>query len=233
MAYRAALILPLSLLAACGDRERTAIAPEARDPAVMAALYDPLMVDPDLASQNRPYAALDGGGPPSATIPLVKRSDEAVAAAKAEAAKLLGKEIPSAPSPASGDDDAISPESIGLAAASLSAEGKRCAAKLGYSARWVLALPPALPIYPRAHVQEAGGNDLDGCKLRAVNFLTPVALGDVTAFYHAWLIKAGAAPALRSEGADTVLTASQGSARFRVNIRKTAEGLTEVDLIAG
>ena len=227
MAYRAALILPLILLGACSDREQTALAPEARDPAVLNVLYDPLMVDPDLASQNRPYAALDGGGPASAMIPLVKRSDEAIAAAKAEAAKLLGKDIQSAPSPTSGDDDATSPESIGLAAASLSAEGKRCAAKLGYSARWALALPPALPIYPRGHVQEAGGNDLDRCKLRAVNFLTPVPLPDVVAFYHAKL--SPASPSYRLQGGDHVLRAGA----MLVYIRLTFDGLTEVDLIAG
>jgi hypothetical protein len=230
---RCALLVPLALLAACGEQATTALAPELRDPAVVGAINDPIMVDPDLASQNRPSAALEGGGPASATIPLLKRRAEEVAAAKAEAQKLLGKEIPPAPAPASGNGDAVSPESLGLAAAVLSGEGKRCAAKLGYTAHWATKLPAALPIYPRGHVQEAAGNDLDGCKLRAVNFLTPVAGEDVAAFYHAWLGKSGAAPVLRLDGADTVLTASKGGVRFLVYVRKTPEGLTEVDLVTG
>ena len=147
------------------------------------------------------------------------------------ALKLLGKEIPTAPSPASGDSDAVSPESLGLAAAALSGEGKRCAAKLGYTARWALQLPTVLPIYPRGHLQEAAGNDLDGCKLRAVNFLTPVAVEDVVAFYNARL--GGASASYRLDGADHVLRASKGGAQFLVLVRKTPDGLTEVDLVSG
>ena len=228
---RCVLLVPLALLAACSEQASTALAPEARDPVVVSAINDPLMVDPDLASQNRPSAALEGGGPASAMIPLVKRTDAEIAAAKAEAQKLLGKEIPTALSPASGDSDAVSPESLGLAAAALSGEGKRCAAKLGYTARWALQLPTALPIYPRGHLQEAAGNDLDGCKLRAVNFLTPVAVEDVVAFYHARL--GGASASYRLDGADHVLRASKGGAQFLVLVRKTPDGLTEVDLVSG
>lgn len=233
MFNRCALLTSLALLAACSEQATTALAPEARDPAVLGAINDPLMVDPDLASQNRPSAALQGGGPASATIPLIKRSAEEIAAAKAEAQKLLGQEVPLAPTPASGDDAASSPETLGLAAAALSSEGKRCAAKLGYTAAWTTKLPAVLPIYPRGHVQEAAGNDLDRCKLRAVNFLTPVPVEAVAAFYHAWLAKSGGSPALRLDGADTVLTASKGGARFMIYIRKTPDGLTEVDLVSG
>ena len=82
------------LLAACSGGEDAADPNAQRDPVAAAALDDPLMTDPDLTGQNRGNAALDGGLPDGA-MSAFKRSPEEVAAARADAERLLGKPSPS------------------------------------------------------------------------------------------------------------------------------------------
>ena len=81
----AILSLPL-LLAACGDGADKPDPRSDRDPAISGALSDPLMTDPDLASQNEGGAVLSGGGPASGEVPRPKQGPEEVAAARAAAA---------------------------------------------------------------------------------------------------------------------------------------------------
>ncbi len=228
------LLLSLVIgLAACSDEHSSVLVPEARDPAVVAAINDPIMVDPDLTGQNRPTAALVGGEPATAAIPTIKRSSEAIAAAKADAEKLAGAPLQMVPSPSSENDDSVSPESVGQAAAALPGRAKKCLATVSYSAIWAARMPAALPIYPRGSVQEAAGNDANGCKLRVVNFQTPVSVEDVLAFYYTRLNASGAVPAHRLEGPDHVLSSSKAGTNFVVFVRKLDNGLTEVDLVSG
>lgn len=226
-------ILPMCLAAAgllsgCA-REAAPDAGDIRDPEVAAALADPLMTDPDLASQNRAGVALTGDGVPTALIPTEDISDENRAAAKADAIALLGASPPAAPV-ASGSDGA---EAGGTAQLSWQRAfgAKACANAANWSFSWAARMPAALPIYPRGHVQEALGSDSAGCVLRAVNFRTQVTASDVLDFYAAGARKAGLQTIHRASGDAHVLRGKQGTAGFAVYVRPGPEGMTDVDLV--
>lgn len=229
---RSILLLPLMLtLAACGG-DAPADGREDRDPAVSAALDDPLMADPDLAAQNRGNSALSGGGPATAEVPPDQRSPEAAARGREAAAQLLGGRIDPAPGPS-----ATLPESplkgaltLEAIAAALKLGGADCPAKVGYGFAWAARLPAALPVYPRGHTRVAAGSDEGACRLRIVKFVTAVPAGEVIDFYFAAARKAGLNPEVRREGEDLVVIGGKGAARFAVYARAAGEGLSEVDL---
>ena len=215
------------LLAACSGGEDAADPNAQRDPVAAAALDDPLMTDPDLTGQNRGNAALDGGLPDGA-MSAFKRSPEEVAAARADAERLLGKPIPAAPEPASSAKSSRLAGAVTLQAiAKATGLGGDCAAKMEYTMVWAARLPGALPVYPRGHALTAGGSDQAGCNLRAVRFVTPVDPGQVIAFY---LASASAAklPAERTREGDDEVVSGKGYVLFA---RKRGDGLTEVDLV--
>lgn len=238
MSIRSLKCIPLFLfaltLAACsGERQADQAASDA-DPALTGALGDQIMVDPDLASQNRGNAALGGGGPANGELPVQNRTPEAIAAAKAEAAKLAGGAVQSAPSPSAGAAASNSAGSITAAAMAKQLPGApaNCSDKVDYTAAWAAKLPSAMAIYPRGAVQEAAGTDKDGCRLRVVNFITPVEIKDVIDFYYTRSRKAGYSADYRLDGADHVLGGTKNAAAYVIYVRKLAGGLTEVDLVA-
>ena len=227
---RAPSVLVLALLAcscARGD-ERAAQRSEA-DPAVVAALSDPLMTDPDLASQSRASAALGGGGgPASAEIPAVLRSADALEGARAAAAKLAGARLAAASDIPAGEP---LPEAVTAPAfARLLPGAGPCADKAGFGFIWAAALPVAFPVFPMGHALVGAGNDLGGCRLRSVRFVTPVPAGEVAAFYLA-RGKAAALPlAPRQAGEAVVLAGARGNTAVLVRIAPRGDGLTEVEL---
>ena len=214
-------------LAACGDAPAEQ-QPAERDPALTGALSDQIMVDPDLAQQNKGGAALTGGGPPSATVPTELRTPEAIAAARSEAARLVGGKFRPVP-PVSAQGKSEGP--LSLADLAGGGAGNACAGKVDYTAAWAAKMPEALPIYPRGHTREAAGTDRDGCKLRVVNFVTPVSVDDVLAFYATRAKAAGFDSEHRIEGSDHVLGGSKGGAAYMVYARIGDDGLTDVDLV--
>lgn len=219
-------------LAACGSDEGQA-GRENRDPAVTAALSDPIMADPDLTSQNRADSALSGGGPATAEIPPDKRGPEEAERARLAARELLGGgPIPPAPAPLGeqGESRLARAATLQAVAEALDLGGKACTASVGYGFGWTVLLPAALPVYPRGHARVAAGSDAAGCKLRLVRFVTPVAPVEVADFYYASARKAGLAAELRREGGDLVVQGGKGKARFAVYLRDGGDGLTEVDL---
>lgn len=219
-------------LSACGSEDEPAENPDGSDPALTGALADQIMVDPELAGRNAGADGLRGNGPASANLPTEERSPEAIAKAKAEAAKLVGGKLLPAPAPVAGgavDPMTATPAEMAGNAPGL---GSNCAEKAEYSAAWAARLPAALTVYPRGHVVEAAGTDRDGCRLRVVHFVTPVAPKDVVDFYHTRVKAAGYDAEHRTEGKDSVLGGSKDAAAYMVMVRKAASGLTEVDLIA-
>ncbi len=227
------LILPLclavsGLLLGCG-RGPAPDAVDTRDPQVAAALADPLMTDPDLASQNRAGVALTGDGVPSALIPTEDLSAENRAAAKADAIALLGTNPPAAPT-ASGSAGAKAGETA-LLSWQQAFGVQACATTARWTFVWGAKMPAALPIYPRGHVQEAIGSDAAGCTLRAVNFRTQVSPGDVLDFYYASARKAGFKTSHRADGDAHALSGNQGGLGFAVYVRPGPEGMTDVDLV--
>lgn len=227
----AAQLLGLCLLTACGD----AAAPETtplRDPAIMGALSEPLLSDPDLVGASRNATMLAGGGPAEGGVPLFGPDDKEAARARAEAARLLGGQVPSAPLPAGGSErSALAAAATAAGAADALPFAAKCVSALNYSFTWAAKLPAALPVYPRAHAQEAGGSDAAGCKLRVVNFRTPVAVNDVIDFYHASAARTGLVPRLSNAGDDLVVSGRKGGRAFAVHARRMADGMTEVDLV--
>lgn len=221
------------LLSGCGSRKDAEAHEGADDPALAGALGDQIMVDPDLAAQNRGDAAIVGGGPASGELPPHARTPEAIAAARAEAARLAGGTLQPAPAAETGlaADVASAATAAEMALAVPAASGTNCARKVGYTATWATRLPAAFPVYPRAAVQEAAGTDRDGCSLRVVNFLTPVDVKDVIDFYNTRALSAGYSVEHRIEKADHVLGGTKGAGAYLVYARRRADRLTEVDLV--
>lgn len=228
------LVVLVTLLAGCGEKPDADPGAD-KDPAVAGALGEEIMVDPDLARQNPHNAALGGGGPASAPVPPVDKRPEAVAAAKAEVARLVGGPLQSAPEPqpqpASGTGSGAGHTAAQTATIALGKHaGKDCAARVEYTAAWAARMPGAFPVYPRGNVQEAAGTDADGCRLRVVSFVTPVPLGDVADFYWTRARTGGFTAHYRVDGADRVIDGNKGGAAYVVYLR-SANGLTEVDLV--
>lgn len=224
MAVRLALPLILAL-AACGKGAAVPEAAEPRDPAVVAALADPIMIDPDLASQNRGNAVISLE--PFAAVPLDAVTPEAIAAGKADASRLADGLIRTAPDP-SGPDAPFAPAvTAAQSAAALAGNPHGCVDGLRYGYGWAAGLRPELPIYPRGHVQEAAGNT--GCGLRAVIFTTPVDPAAVVDFYFTRASAAGYSAERRRAGDVELLSGSKGGAAYLVRV-SSLNGLSQVEL---
>ena len=223
------------LLAGCGKDQTEASGTGDEDPALTSALGDQIMVDPDLAGQNRGNAAISGGGPASGAIPPQLKTPEAIAAAKADAAKLVGGPLQTAPAVSKESEATPANATAADLALSIPGSGSQCADKVDYTAAWATKLPAALPVYPRGHVQEAAGTDKDGCHLRVVNFVTPVGVQDVLDFYYTRARAAGYDAGHTTEGKDGamhLLGGSKGASAYVVYVQAKADGLTEVDIVA-
>lgn len=223
-------LLVLALVTAGCDTEAKDADPAAeRDPAVTAALSDPLMTDPDLASQNQGGAALTGGGPASGEIPPDKRTPEEIEAAKAAALQVTGGALAPAPLAETTRETsrlagAVTAPAI---AAALGLGGKGCGEGMTYTAGWAARLSAPFDVYPRGHVGQAAGSDAKGCTLRVVGFVTPVQASDVLDFY-ATRAKSANYPLRRlREGEDDVLQGTRGGAGYAVVVRRRADGMTD------
>lgn len=220
------MLAPLVLgLAACGKGAPASEAAEERDPAIVAALADPIMIDPDLASQNRGNAAISLDA--FAAVPLDASSPEAIAAAKADASRLTGGLIKTAPEPSGNAKGFPRSVTAGQVAAALAANPAGCVDGLRYGYGWAASLRPDLPVYPRGHVQEAAGNA--ACGLRIVVFTTPVDSASVTNFYFTRASSAGYSAERRRAGGVEVLSGAKGNAAYLVRVG-TANGLSQVEL---
>ena len=236
----AALALsPALLLAACGGSDEGTQASADSDAALAAALGDQIMVDPDLAGQNRANSAVSaniGNG----ELPPEMRSPEAIARARAEALKLVGgpggmKKAPAAIE-SSGKLPADAAYSIAARAAA-NPGNEDCTKAIDYAnpadytTLWAAKLPATFPVYPQGSVQEAAGTDTGACALRVVSFITPVPLGEVIDFYYTRAAAGGFKTQHLQDGDDDVLGGVKGKQSFTVYARKLPTGLTEVDLV--
>lgn len=224
---RAAALVLVLLLAGCDRGQREPAPPAPVDPAVVDALADPIMTDPELASQNDAHAAIGVSGPIEAALPPIDRSEEAVAAARAAAGA-----VPSAPPAQRGDAgplrDAVTAAQM-ASAARIAAPA--CIDEIRYTAQWAAQLPAGLDLYPRGAVEEAAGVARPGCAFRVVHYATPVAVDDVIAFHHARLGAAGYSSQVLADGEDRVLRGRKGAVTYVVYVRKDERGLTVADVI--
>jgi hypothetical protein len=229
---RSLLLLTL-LLTACGPADKREDKRAERDPAIAGALGDPIMADPDLATQNRGNSALQGGGPPSAELPPDKVGPEEIERARAAALDLAGGKLAALPAPSPPLDASplagkLTEKSIAAALPELTGG---CGDSLEYGFVWAARLPAAVPIYPRGHARQAAGSDRAGCRLRVVSFVTPVPAGDVLGYYATTAGKAGLALTARKEGTDDVLTGRGKGLDFAVFARAFDKHMTEVVLV--
>ena len=222
----------LLALAACKPADQAADPNAERDPAAAAALNDPIMVDPDLVTQNRGNSALSGGGPAQGDLPGFDGSPEAATIARTAALSQLGSSLSAAPAPASTRsasrlDGALTMPALAAAAG---IAPSACADQLSFTMGWAARLPAGLPIYPRGHAIMAAGSDTAGCKVRAVRFVTPVTVSDAADFYYASARAAKFPVQHRREGSDDVVAGAPSGAAYAVYIRQREDGLTEIDL---
>lgn len=220
------------LLAGCNKPDSKVAAPEPVDAAVVDALADPIMSDPDLSAENDAHSAIAARGPVTSALPPIDRSDEAVEAAKDAAAALVGGAPADAPAPISADvaklREAVTAAQMATASGVARAD---CVSAVQYTARWAAALPGPLQVYPRGAVEEAAGTDASGCGLRVVHFRTPVAIDDVVAFYYARLRAAGYPAEHGASGDEHVLRGRKGNTAYVIYVRKAEDGLTAADVI--
>ena len=238
------LVLPLAL-AACGKRSEAdrnldtldnelveSNSAAARDPALMSALHDQIMVDPTLAQQANNDAVRPPAQPYSGAVP----PDGIAAGAAASTGAATSENLKKAPAPAASCPQCTAKhESLTLGALAARQKDKRtsnCAGSMRYSARWAGRLPADLPLYPDARVSEAAGNDQGGCAMRAVSFASSAPLQTVLDWYYTRASKAGYSAEHQADGSEHVLGGTRGDAAFALFLTSRADGGTDVDLLA-
>ncbi len=224
----APLLLASFAIGGCSDAAPAPDTPDA-DPVVQRALNDPLMIDPDLSSQNLANAALsfEIGHP----VPPENADAPAALAAREAALELLKGAAPDLQPVA---DDAAAPAD----AEALNVLGRlkrldiaeKCLAGARFSALWATRLPNGLEPYPRASVKEAAGTDAGACEVRGVIYLSPVGIEDIIAFHAARASDAEFAVEYRVAKGWHLLSAEAENARFEIAGRTLAGGLSEVSI---
>jgi hypothetical protein len=234
-----ALLAPLAL-AACGGGDAPQnvaalddeLAGNSADPALMGALQDQIMVDPQLAQQSNKDAIRPPTQPYSAPLPA-----ETVAAGKTAMPK--DGELMKAPAPTPAKAGAFTAQEQAVTLGGLAARQKNprtasCAAKLAYSASWAARMPAAMPLHPQARVVEAAGTQGDGCSLRAVTFSTPQPLQTMIDWYYTRAIKGGYGAEHQLKDGQHLLggTRKSDGAAFILFLSARSDGGTDIDLLA-
>ena len=113
--------------------------------------------------------------------------------------------------------------------------GGGCASQVRYGDQWARAMPAAFAVYPGGHIVEAAGVDNGRCALRIVTFTTAAAPGTVLDHYRAQLRAAGYDAEHRLCRGEHQMggTRSADGAAYMLYARRTAAGVTEVDIVTG
>jgi hypothetical protein len=197
------------------DKELVGNATEA-DPALTSALQDQIMVDPNLAQQANDHNARSADNRRQAPIPPGTTAGSAPVA--------------SAPAPAQGRT------TLGELASKQAGAGraKGCVRDVQYSAGWANRLPAAIPLYPDARVSEAAGNEIPGCRLRAVSFASAAPMQTVVDWYRAAATRAGYSSEQQAKGGEHILAGARtrDDAAYYISFAQRPGGGTDVDLIA-
>ncbi len=234
MLFSPVIAAACGLIAACGSGDEPVTYYREDDPVVVAALGEPIMIDPDLASMNRASSAASLP-PQDGSLPTVDTWPEGIAAARSDALELVGGPGKMRPAPVAGQGTEPLPPGATRTAATRAAAAPGanpdCAARAQYTMQWAARMPVAFPVYPRAAVQEAAGTDTAGCALRVVNFVTPVPLGEVMDFYFTRARAAGFSAERLLQDGDDVLAGAKGAATYVIHARPLPSGNTQVDLV--
>lgn len=246
-----ALVLPVAL-AACGpssnDRNLDTLDADlaggnsvgnSRDPALMSALQDQIMVDPALAAQANNDAVRPPAQPYSGAVPA-----DGIASANGKSAATVtsattSEKLKSAPAPTAGECTGCKAARESLTLGALAARQKNqktanCAANMRYSSRWAQRLPADIPLYPNARVVEAAGTEGNACAIRAVTFSTSASLQNVIDWYYTRASNAGYSAEHQADGAEHMLggTRESDDGAFALFLTGRSDGGTDVDLVA-
>ncbi|MCE7798612.1 hypothetical protein LWE61_18945 [Sphingobium sufflavum] len=140
--------------------------------------------------------------------------------------------------PARGTDAAAHSDSAGAARSLAAAVGKAvggCAGRdLRHGAQWASAMPDGLGLYPGARLVEAAGTDTGRCALRVISFTTADSPQAVATHYATRVGEAGFDAERQPCRTEIRLggTRRGDDAAYMLFARRTAKGLTEVDIVA-
>lgn len=224
-------------LAACGKGDKDAnlasldaqLTDNATDPALKGALADPIVVDPQLVGQSNRNAVRTADKPANGAVPVLSGD---AGAAQAQAVKLAGGKLLSAPAATQGEALA---STVTLGAVAREGAGKgNCAKKLNYGTQWAQRMPEPFTLYPGAQLTEAAGAQADGCTLRAASFVTAVPRQGVMDYYYTLARRAGYDGEHKILGGDHVLGGTRGAdgSAYFILFTDAPGGKTSVDIIA-
>ena len=194
----------------------------------MSALQSQIMVDPNLAQQANADAVRPAGQPYSSPIPPdgIAQTD-----AGAKTGPLMRAPAPDGDCP----DCKKAQEAVTLGALAARQGNRRaseCVGQLRYSANWANRLPRDLPLYPDARLEEAAGNDQNGCALRAISFTTNAGWQAVVDYYYTRARNGGYQAEHQADDGMHVLGGTRGEDAFMVYVTPRDGGGVEVDLVA-
>lgn len=199
----------------------------ANDPALRAALREPIMVDPMLAGRANADAIRPPVEPYSANIP----PDGIADTGKPPETDRL-QSAPSAKGACPQCAAARRALTLGALAEVQGPPFSRCAEAVSYSAGWANRLPAAVPLYPKANLSEAAGADGPACTLRIVSFRTNAKPQRLLDWYYTKTRIAGFSAQHHANSDEHALagTRADGGA-FLLLVRPNANGGSEADLV--
>lgn len=230
------------MLASCGgDADKDAplatldapLTRNAADPALREALETPLASDPDLTGEMNRDAVRPPDRPLNGALPLLSPAQ-----AKEEALRLAGGRLISAPAATKSiaSTGTVPATLAGLARQTLASRGERCdSGRESHDMDWAGRLPPALPVYPGAHVTEAAGaDDPAPCAFRAASFTTGAPVGEVMDFYATMAKRGGYSVKHVEHNGAQVLDGAKGrnGTAYQLRVQDAPGGGSLVDLIA-
>lgn len=225
------LLLPFmlcGLLGACSAEPARNGESAPVDPATRLALEVPLLIDPGLDTQSRRFAVMSDPAPVDGSLPIDDFAAVTVAVARAEAlamsAARASTALKEAPCPA------CTAPTLSLRTAAV------CKADLVADLAQALEMPKDLPIYPRAHLREAGAGVRAGpgaCTVRAASFTAPASPTEALVFYKSTATGSGFAISSARSGATSALVGQRArdGARLAIIVRPVAGRVSEIDLI--
>jgi hypothetical protein len=211
MLFRLSAFSAVFALAACGQGSvANEIALNDADPALTAALEDPILTDQNLVSQANRNNVRPPELPTRAEYPRVQMASAA------------------APHPGA----AAAPRDATPPAASCGAARTGAPPQFSYGMEWAQRLPAAFPPYPGGRVTEAAGQDSGDCRVRVVTFRTGDGYQRIVDWYRERAVSAGYSAEHQARGRDHVLGGvNQGTRGAYYLIVTPVQGGSEVALI--
>ena len=218
------LLLLALVLGACGAEREATRGGAAVDPATRLALEAPLLVDPALDTQARRFAVISDPAPVDGSLPLDTFGPATAASARAEARRMAGP--PDSTALAEVPCPACSAPTLALRGTAL------CDAIMAADLAQAARMPAALPIYPRAHLREAGSAQ-GACSIRAASFTAPANAAEALGFYRSLAAKSGFILRIARSGTMSALLGKRAAdgAQFAVIARPLPGMRSEIDLI--